>query len=140
MSLYIWIKLVHISAIMVWSAGLLYLPGLFAEHVRAAGQEDFQRVRYMTRLVFVGVASPAAVIAVVSGTILIPFVASLGGWLILKLILVSGMVLLHVYYGRLMGLLFTRPRLRGPWSHLLLICPAVMLILGVVYLVTGKPV
>ena len=139
MTAQIWIKLIHIAAIATWSAGLLYLPALFAEHARAADGEDFRRIRRMTRTVFVGLASPAAVIAVFSGTLLIPMAAELGGWLVLKLAAVTGMVLLHVYMGKLLAGLYENPRMRRPGAHLALLLPGTMLVVAVIYLVTGKP-
>lgn len=84
--------------------------------------------------------SPAAVIAVVTGTVLVFLAASLGGWLVLKLFAVTGMVLLHVYMGRLMGLLLETPDLRRPASHLLLLIPGLVLIALVIALVSWKPV
>jgi len=140
MSAYLTVKLVHIAAIVVWAAGLLYLPGLFAAHpARAGSEEPFRRLRHQTRLVYVGLMSPAAVIAVVSGTILVFLAASLGGWMVLKLFAVTGMVLLHVYMGRLMGLLYERPDRRRPAGHLLLLVPGLVLVVLIVGLVSWKP-
>ncbi len=84
--------------------------------------------------------SPAAVIAVFSGTVLVFLAASLGGWMVLKLFAVTGMVMLHVYLGRLMGLLLENPQLRRPAAHLMLLVPSLVLIVLVITLVTWKPV
>lgn len=141
MSAYLSLKLLHIAAIAVWAAGLLYLPGLFAAHPQSAGSEvDFRRLRKQTRVVYVALMSPAAVIAVISGTVLVFLAAALGGWIVLKLAAVTGMVLLHVYMGRLLGILLLQPHLRRPSTHLLLLVPAVLLIATVVTLVSWKPV
>jgi len=137
---YIGFKLIHISAIAVWSAGLLYLPGLFAEHTRPRGEASFKRLRLRTRMVYVALMSPAAVIAIASGTVLVFLAASLGGWLVLKLWAVAAMVMLHTYFGRISSALYEQPRMRRPLAHLLLLLPASLLIALVVYLVTGKPV
>ncbi|MFU8830945.1 MAG: CopD family protein [Wenzhouxiangella sp.] len=139
MNAYVAVKLIHISAIVIWSAGLLYLPGLFAEHVGTTDDDAFRRLRSKTRLVFVGLASPAAVIAIASGTILVFLAASLGGWMVLKLFAVSAMVFLHIYFGHLMGLLYRAPGFRRPFAHLLLLVPVIFIATTVIYLVTGKP-
>jgi putative membrane protein len=140
-SAYVSFKLIHIAAIVVWAAGLLYLPGLFAAHPQRAGSEaEFRRLRLQTRLVYVALMSPAAVIAVVSGTVLVFLAAAIGGWIVLKLAAVTGMVLLHVYMGRLLGILLEQPDLRRPFVHLLLLVPAVLLIVAVITLVSWKPV
>ena len=141
MSAYISFKLIHIAAITVWAAGLLYLPGLFAAHPRYAGSDsEFRRLRLQTRIVYVALMSPAAVIAVVSGTALVFLAAAIGGWIVLKLTAVTGMVLLHVYMGKVLGVLLEQPGFRSPFAHRLLIVPAVLLIGTVVTLVSWKPV
>jgi len=138
---YISFKLIHIATIVVWAAGLLYLPGLFAAHPsRADDEAAFKRLRHQTRLVYVGLMSPAAVIAVFSGTVLVFLAAALGGWMVLKLFAVTGMVMLHVYMGRLMGLLLENPTMRQPAAHMLLLVPGVVLIVLIVALVSWKPV
>ena len=134
-------KLIHISSIVIWSAGLLYLPGLFARHPGVADQDQaFKRLRHQTRLVYVGLMSPAAVIAISSGTVLVFLAPALGGWMVLKLIAVAAMMLLHTYLGRLMGLLYELPALRRPASHLALLLPIGVVILTVIGLVSWKPV
>ncbi|MCC5865710.1 MAG: CopD family protein [Wenzhouxiangella sp.] len=141
MNAYISFKLIHIATIVIWAAGLLYLPGLFAAHPgRADDEKAFKRLRHQTRLVYVGLMSPAAVIAVFSGTVLVFLAATLGGWMVLKLFAVTGMVMLHVYMGRLMGLLLENPKLRRPSAHLMLLAPGVILIVLVITLVSWKPV
>ncbi len=141
MSAYVTFKLIHIAAIVVWSAGLLYLPGLFARHPGAMGDPDaFRRLRRQTRLVYVGLMSPAAVIAVASGTVLVFLAASLGGWMVLKLFAVAAMVLLHAYLGRWMGLLYENPDLRSSLAHHALILPGMIVIAVVITLVSWKPV
>lgn len=137
---YIGIKLLHISAIMVWCAALFYLPGLFAAHPSVPHKAAGRRLLGRTRLVYAGVASPAAVIAVLSGSALVLVADSLGGWLVLKLLAVTGMVLIHVYFGRLTERLEQAPALRSPLMHLLLLVPAGLMIIAVIYLVTAKPV
>jgi protoporphyrinogen IX oxidase len=141
LSAYVSFKLIHIAAIVVWSAGMLYLPGLYARHPAVAGEKhEFERLRHQTRLVYVGLMSPFAVIAVVSGTVLVFLAASLGGWMILKLVAVAAMVLLHTYLGRLMGMLYESPDFRPPWAHRLLLLPIALVILAVITLVSWKPV
>jgi protoporphyrinogen IX oxidase len=141
MSGYIVFKLIHITAIVIWSAGMLYLPGLFARHPGAADHEEaFKRLRHQTRLVYVGLMSPAAVVAVVSGTVLVFLAAALGGWMVLKLIAVATMVLMHTYMGRLMGLLYETPKMRRSRAHLLLLLPIGAVIVAVIGLVSWKPV
>lgn len=120
---------------------MLYLPGLFARHPGKVGdQAGFERLRHQTRLVYVGLMSPAAVVAVISGTVLVFLAASLGGWMIFKLIAVAALVMLHTYLGRQMGLLYTEPDRRAPWMHYLLLLPISLVIVTVIVLVSWKPI
>jgi protoporphyrinogen IX oxidase len=140
-SAYVSLKLIHIAAIVIWAAGLLYLPGLFAAHPGARNDEAaFRRLRRQTRIVYVALMSPAAVVGVTTGTALVFLAASISGWIVLKLIAVTGMVLLHVWMGRIMGLLLEQPAMHRPGTHLLLILPAAILIGLVITLVSWKPV
>lgn len=134
-----WLKVLHISSLVFWCAGLLYMPGLFAAHPGITDSQDFRRLRAVTRLSYIYVTSPAAVIAVASGTVLIWIAAADGGWLPLKLTAVALMVLFHVYCGRLLAMLHEQPRLRRPAAHLVLVAPPALLIPVVLWLVLGKP-
>lgn len=140
MTFYAWIKLLHIAAIAAWSAGLVYLPALFAEHARVEAGASFRRLRHRTRMTYVMFTSPAAVIAVVTGTMMIPLVATLGIWLVYKLVAVGLMVLVHVYFGRVMGLLYTDPRWRSPLQHLLLLVPVLTVVALILVVITLKPI
>ena len=133
-----WVKALHVVALLVWCAGLLYLPGLFASARSVAGRH-VGRLHMMTRFTFVAVASPAAVLAIVSGSALAADGGAREAWLLAKLAAVTGMVLFHLYCGRVVTLLDTSPRL-GPrrYSAWLAAVPAA-LILAVLWLVLAKP-
>jgi len=134
-----YIKALHISTLLIWCAGLFYLPGLYAAHPQVDSHHDFRRLRIMTRFAFVAVISPAAVVAVVSGTALV-FIAQVeGGWMAAKLGVVSLMVLFHLYCGRLLARLGAEPGFRPAGVHLLLLVPPLVLIPLVFWLVLGKP-
>ena len=134
----IWLKVAHISAILVWSATLFYLPGLFAAHQRRTG-EAFRRLRLMTRFTYLAVASPAAVIAIVSGTALIYVAQAHGGWLVLKLTAVALMMMAHIACGKLVDLLSdgrTTWPMMAQWG---LLAPPALLVPIILFLVLGKP-
>lgn len=141
MNFYIALKLLHISAVLFWSASLLYLPGLIAgTHRNDCKQESLRELHSACRLVYTGIASPAAVIAILSGSTLVLLAADIGGWLVLKLLVVSGMVMLHIHFGRLVAGLERARAMRpaGAWRSL--VVPAGVMIVAVIYLVAGKPV
>jgi protoporphyrinogen IX oxidase len=134
-----WLKALHIATLLVWCAGLFYLPGLFAAHPLARNLRDLRRIRSMTRFTYVAVTSPAAVLAILSGTALVYVAEARGGWLVLKLTAVSLMVLYHLYCGRTLARLHTAPAALPPAAHLALLVVPGLLVPIVLWLVLGKP-
>jgi protoporphyrinogen IX oxidase len=98
-TLYFWIKVLHITAMTVWFAGLLFLPRLLIAHARAAAPEDAPHLRALGQTLYFRVMTPAALLMTGLGLALIAFGFD-GVWLPLKLVLVSGLVVLHLHYGQ----------------------------------------
>jgi protoporphyrinogen IX oxidase len=99
---YLWIKAIHVIAIISWMAGLLYLPRLFVYHVDATtGSEQSETFKIMERRLLRAIMTPAMIVAWVSGGFL---VYSSGlyveGWFITKFLFVLGMSGLHDAMGR----------------------------------------
>jgi putative membrane protein len=133
------IKALHIAALVIWCGGLFYLPGLFMLHPRAADQASFHRLRMLTRFTFAFVVSPAAVIAIISGTALVHYRQAHGEWLMWKLLLVCLMVFFHLYCGGLVARLGRERMAHGrTWSASLLAVPSLLVPL-VLWMVLGKP-
>jgi uncharacterized membrane protein len=93
----VWLKLLHVSAVIVWSGALLYLL-LALAHVDA---EPRWAERYLLRGLFTHVATPFALLAIVSGSALFLLQGPLALWLLAKLLLVSLLVLVHGTAGML---------------------------------------
>ena len=134
-----WLKGLHILGILVWCAGLVYLPALLAAHPRTTDAIEMRRLRAMTRFTYVAVTSPAAIIAIVAGTLLIYPARPVGMWLPAKLTAVSLLMLFHVACGVLIGKLHDRPRLLASGTQLSLIAIPSLLVLVILWLVLGKP-
>lgn len=140
------LKTLHIAALVVWCASLLTLPLLLALHrtVRAqtslhAMQEAYTRFRRLTHLTYTAIATPAAVIAIAAGTVLIFAAQVLDVWLLAKLALVAGMVLGHAWLGHLLVQSYEKDmHWRMPWPVLSLLL-TVPCMLGVLWLVLSKP-
>lgn len=99
----LWVLALHISALLLWCAALLYLP-LLAIGARVQGLErKMGRHSFSTieRFAFTHLASPVALIAIISGTLLFVFNRTVDGWLIAKLTLVTGLVVCHALAGLL---------------------------------------
>ena len=72
------LKFVHLAAIAIWSGGLIALPFLFWQRRALQPGLDLDRLHRVTRLVYVELTSPAAFIAIGSGTALIFLQATSG--------------------------------------------------------------
>jgi putative membrane protein len=93
------LKALHIGFVAIWIAGLAALPAMLARHDRAVGQGDFARIRQASHYGYVWLVTPAAVLAVVSGTSLIFLREVFTGWMFAKLVGVAGLVTIHAWVG-----------------------------------------
>lgn len=93
------LKLLHFAALLAWCGSLLYLPALIAAGTRHGEPAFYRDHAYILRRVFTLVSSPAALLAIASGTVLFLGAASLGPWLIVKLTLVALLVVCHALCG-----------------------------------------
>ena len=97
---YLWLKAVHIISVVIWMAGLLYLPRLFAFHTQVkAGSEADEKFVAMESKLFRSILNPGAVVVFALGILLI-FVTGAGmpgsgGWMHAKLLLVLLLGALH---------------------------------------------
>ncbi len=133
-----WLKIAHIATLSIWVGGLFYLPGVFAIHSTTTESVAFRRLRALTRFTYVAVIGPAAILAIVTGSALIPF-APMGPWLPLKLTAVAAMVAFHVYCGYLLAHLGGAPGKGRPGLLLSLAAAPSILAPAVLYLVLAKP-
>ncbi|UPQ81100.1 CopD family protein [Pseudomonas knackmussii] len=93
------LKLLHFAALLCWCGTLLYLPALIAAGTRRSDPLFYRDHAHLTRMVFNLVGTPAALIAIGSGTALFLRDGIMAGWLIVKLSTVAGMVLCHALCG-----------------------------------------
>lgn len=134
-----WLKALHFVSLFIWSACLFSLPAIFAAHRSIATVEDAIQLRAATRFAYIAIASPAAILAIASGTALIYPTSAYGGWLPLKLTLVACMSAFHVALGRITLMLHDNPKAWPTRVHALLAIVPAPLVLGVLYLVLAKP-
>ncbi len=99
---YLWIKALHIIAVISWMAGLLYLPRLFIYHTDAApGSDKSETFKIMEQRLLKVIMNPAMMISWVLGLYLAwSFYGFSGGWLHAKIGLVILMTITHVYFSR----------------------------------------
>jgi len=142
--MYEWLKAIHISFVIFWMAGLLYLPRLYVYHSNSikGGELDLKMIEAERNLIKI-IITPAMVITLISGILLLinynleTLQSSL--WLPLKLLL---LLLLFGYNGyltkqRKLFALGERPKSEN-FFRLINEIPALMTIF-IVILVVVKP-
>lgn len=97
--LYLWIKAIHVIAVIFWMAGLLMLPRLFVYHSKAiAGGELEAEMKEAQRRLLKIIMTPAMLTAFLFGLILIGYnIAALqsSAWLYIKLIFAFSLIFYH---------------------------------------------
>ena len=96
---YLWIKALHIIAVIAFMAGILYLPRLFVYHAGAEkGSLQSETFKTMERRLDLGIMRPALVIVYATGiTLAIKGDWFKAAWLNWKLFLVLVMTGIYVY-------------------------------------------
>jgi len=134
-----WLKLLHVSAVIAWAGTLLYMPIFIAaiSKQRRAADDDSLPPRLL-RGVFVNLATPAALVAIGSGTAIFMWSGLLAHWLMVKLALVGLLVLGHAFCGMLL-LRVERgdPPVSG-FAHLVMAL-SLLWLAGIAWLVLRKP-
>jgi len=98
----LWIKAVHIIAVIAWMAGMLYLPRLFVYHADAPPKSAMSETfKVMERRLLKAIINPSMVVVFLTGFLL----AYLTGywqsaWLQAKFALVLSLAGLHGYFAR----------------------------------------
>lgn len=97
----IFFLVLHIVALAFWCAALLYLPALIAgiHSQRTAISEPAHRYGSVARFVFTSIATPAALLAIMSGTMVFLLDRTVEVWLIIKLTLVTALSVGHTLAG-----------------------------------------
>lgn len=132
------LKFIHITAIAIWSGGLICLPFLYAQR-RALEGIPLHRLHNFSRFFYVVVVSPAAFAAIASGTFLIFLQATFTPWFSVKLAFVGALVLVHVTSG-LQILRVFEPGKIYPTSRLIIVSTlTVVVVSGIMAVVLGKP-
>ena len=76
-STYHWVKILHISFMVAWMAGLLYLPRIFVYHSENNNEIITNVFKTMERKLFYYIMTPAMVLSWLFGIILIHEVSHL---------------------------------------------------------------
>ena len=98
-SIYNWVKILHISFVVAWMAGLLYLPRLFVYHKENENENKTVAIfKVMEKRLYFYIMNPAAVLVWFSG-IYLGHVLGFDTWLIVKIGVVFIMTAYHILLG-----------------------------------------
>jgi putative membrane protein len=139
--MYLWLKALHIVAVISWMAGLLYLPRLFVYHAAVApGSAQSETFKVMESRLYKFIMMPAMTLTWIVGIVLVLQGGWLtAGWLHAKLILVVAMTIMHGLLGHWANeFAFDRNRHSQKFYRIANEIPTVLLIL-IVILATVKP-
>lgn len=105
---YLWLKALHLIAVVTWFAALFYLPRLFVYHTQALKEGDTQgveRFKIMERKLYRGIMNPSMIAVLLLGTGLLS--TNFQGyfsqtWLLIKLGLIALLLIYHFWCGMLL--------------------------------------
>lgn len=133
------IKALHIGLIALWIAGLVAMPRMLARHDKGTPRVEYGRIREATHYGYVWALTPTAVLAILTGGLLIFLRDVFTVWLFGKLVLVAALVAIHAWTGHTITKVAESDGSHEPPDALgptLIICA---LVSGILFLVLGKP-
>jgi putative membrane protein len=135
----LWIKALHLIAVIAWLAGLFYLPRIFVHYAEGRAQgEDVRRLVVMAQRLF-GFMTIMAVLAVLFGLWLWLGFQDSGRWLMLKLVFVAGLVIYHGACRVLLRRLQQAGTLPSSFALRLFNEAALLLVVPIILLAVVKP-
>jgi len=140
--LYLWLKAVHIVAIVCWFAGLFYLPRLFVYHAMSEDQASQERFQIMERKLYRGIMTPSMIATLILGIGMVamnPGLFASGGWLHAKLALVVVLIGYHHMCGAQLKRFARNENTRSHVFYRWFNEFPVLLLLTIVILVVVKP-
>ena len=98
----VWVKALHVLAVIAWMAALLYLPRLFVYHAdAAAGSDKSETFKIMERRLLRGIANPSMIVVWATGIAMyVEHEYWTEGWMHAKWLCVIALTLLHHAYAR----------------------------------------
>ena len=138
---YLWVKAIHVIAVISWMAGLLYLPRLFVYHCTVTpGSETSETFKIMERRLLKAIMTPAMILAWALGLIM----AVEGGlvaqpWFHVKLLAVVGMTLSHLFLNRCKNRFATDRNVHTEKFYRVLNEVPTLLMIAIVIMVILKP-
>jgi putative membrane protein len=139
--MYLWIKALHVIAIVSWMAGLLYLPRLFVYHAEyGPATPQSATFKIMERRLYRYIMNPAMTVAWLTGLYLAwDSGAFSAGWFHAKALLVMAMTVAHVHDGFLLRNFAEDANRHGSRFYRVINEAPTLLMIGIVIMVIVKP-
>ncbi|MFO1189336.1 MAG: protoporphyrinogen oxidase HemJ [Alphaproteobacteria bacterium] len=140
-SSYLWIKALHMIAVIAWMAGMLYLPRIYVYHCAAEpGSKQSETFKVMERRLLRAIIDPAMILSWILGFALVAHLNAWGeGWMHAKFALLLGMQLIHAAFARWRRH-FARDANRHPASFYRVVNEVpTLLMIGIVIMVIVRP-
>jgi protoporphyrinogen IX oxidase len=136
----LWLKALHIIAMVTWFAGLFYLPRLFVYHSQISDEPGLARFEIMERRLFTLMCIGAAATLALGIAMLWAYPSYLTmGWLRVKLVLVAMLLCYHyACFRHVRAFAQRRNTHTARWYRLFNELPSVLLI-AIVILAVVKP-
>ena len=138
---YLWVKAIHIVAVIAWMAGIFYLPRLFVYHADSApGSEKSETFKVMERRLYSAIMTPAMITTWLAGLAL----ATSGhfwtaSWLMAKLVLVALLTWFHIWLGWRIRDFAENKNMRSSRTYRIVNELPTLLVIGIVILVVVRP-
>jgi putative membrane protein len=137
----LWVKALHVIAIIAWMAGMLYLPRLFVYHADAPkGSDVSETFKVMERRLLKAIVTPSMILVFLTGFTLVYLTEDWReGWWQLKFAVVLGLAGLHGYFARCVRTFAMDANERSPRFYRALNEAPTVLMIAIVVLAVVKP-
>ena len=142
MTLYLWLKAIHIIGVICWFAGIFYLPRLFIYHTGASDQVSKDRFKVMEAKLYRVIMNPSMIVTLIFGIwMLVESWQAFGtqAWLWLKVFLVLVLIGYHHYCLRILKALADDQQPHSDKFLRIFNEIPVLLLISIVILVVVKP-
>ena len=138
---YLWIKALHLLAVISWMAGMLYLLRLYVNHAAETEAVVMERFQGMERRLLRAITNPAMFVTLITGAIMLWYQPSYleQPWMQGKLVLVFGMLVMHGLAARWRKRLITEPHFASHKFFRVMNEILTLLMIGIVILIVVRP-
>ena len=138
---YLWIKALHIIAVISWMAGMLYLLRLYVNHAAETEAVVMERLQGMERRLLRAITNPAMLVTLATGAAMLWIQPSYlqQPFMQMKLVLVFGMLVMHGFAAQWRKRLIVEPHFASHRFFRVMNEIPTLLMIGIVILIVVRP-